>query len=864
MATIPLDPLFSQQWHLRNTTSGLLDLNVVDVWDDYTGAGVQVAIIDDAVQRDHPDLKANYSKYKDWDFKNSDSNPIGTSSESHGTAVAGIIGANKNSIGGVGVAYGSTIFGFRGTTNENIADAIKNAYGGKLTAGRIREADIVNISLGFVKDSKGKPEIFFDKNDKKLDSAINQAVIWGRDGLGTILVKSAGNERKHNSDTNAQSWNANKNTISVAAVNDDGYVASYSTHGASVLVSAFGTPGIVTTDRLGSEGYNTSGDYAYFSRTSAAAPMVSGVVALMLEANPNLGWRDVQEILAYSARHVGTPVSSGINNHEEYAWKFNGADNWNGGGLHFSNDYGFGLVDAKAAVRLAETWGSSPQTSANDVIVSRDLLDVPQTILTGPYGDRFSEFIPNEKNIEIEHVELEVRFREWEDVVDLKIRLESPDGTSSILIDNIGDGQKFAGGRWKFFSNQFRGEDTSGTWKVQLLDKDSNKTSPIRIDDIDLTFYGQPISNDDTFIFTEEYSDYAGWGSSEHTTSINGGTGTDKINAAAVVDSNTTVNLNTGTGSIDGIAITTSGIEDVVTGDGNDWLIGNSLNNSLSGMRGNDYLNGYHGQDTLFGEAGDDTLFGGDDNDYLYGNEAEDILFGQSGNDTLYGGVGNDELEGGLGNDYLSGGLNPDDIDVSSLESRFRAVYDWSINHGYGGALPNFHQFDYNDGRGTVYGTLLLNSEAVQWTDLSQQDFALNESGHDALIGGHGNDTLLGGAGNDNLTGSNPNLNVDNSGSEEYDNLTGGAGADIFVLGDAYEAYYQGDGYATITDFDWSEGEKIYAFGSASNYSFDHGNWLGDSSIDTAIYYNNDLIAVLQDAYTSQDYIDEDFIFIFV
>ena len=74
MTTLPSDPLFPNQWHLQNTTLGLLDLNVVDVWDDYTGAGMEIAIIDDAVQRDHPDLNDNYSIAKDWDFEDDDTN----------------------------------------------------------------------------------------------------------------------------------------------------------------------------------------------------------------------------------------------------------------------------------------------------------------------------------------------------------------------------------------------------------------------------------------------------------------------------------------------------------------------------------------------------------------------------------------------------------------------------------------------------------------------------------------------------------------------------------------------------------------------------------------------------------------------
>ena len=73
---------------------------------------------------------------------------------------------------------------------------------------------------------------------------------------------------------------------------------------------------------------------------------------------------------AYSARHVGSAIGSGhFVGIELYDWSFNHANNWNGGGLHFSNDYGFGLVDALAAVRLAETW-TQTSTSANEAFVS--------------------------------------------------------------------------------------------------------------------------------------------------------------------------------------------------------------------------------------------------------------------------------------------------------------------------------------------------------------------------------------------------------------------------------------------------------------------------------------------------------------
>ena len=713
MATIPSDPLFSSQWHLRNTTPGLLDLNVVDVWDDYTGAGVQVAVIDDAVQRTHFDLDGNYSALKDWDFDNNDTNPSGVNGDNHGTAVAGIIGAEKdNGIGGVGVAYGSTIFGFQvngfisNTFVQQVANAIDNASGLQQTAGVNREADVVNISLGTMSENNYFDQFLNSSDVNSLNTAIDNAVISGRDGLGTILVKSAGNSRSDNQDTNSSSWNANFHTISVAAVNQNGFVSSYSTHGASVLVSAFGSPfsgQVVTTDRLGSEGYSSSDYTSTFNGTSAAAPMVSGIVALMLEANSDLGWRDVQEILAYSARHVGTNVGYGTSGSEEYAWDFNGADNWNGGGLHFSNDYGFGLVDAKAAVRLAETWGSNSKTSANDVVAIESWTG-PTVIADGNANG--VNFFLNEStaNISIEHFELRMNFSTTY-IGDVKITVTSPSGTTSTLIDNSGGSTDF-NGNWTFTSNAFRGEESSGIWTVNVVDSYSGDT--LTVNDLSIYSWGSSISNDDTFIFTEEYSDYAG--QFGHTTSINGGAGTDKINAAAV-DSNTTVDLNAGTGSIDGVAVSTSEIENVVSGDGNDVLVGNSHNNNLSGMRG-----------------------------------------------------------------------------------------------------------------------------------------------HDNLVGGAGNDTILGGTGNDTLTGSNPN--VYNSGSGEDDFLSGSLGEDFFVLGDAYEAYYQGSGYATITDFAGNEGDKIQVFGSASDYSLQEDT--SNGGID--ILYQGDLIGYVSN--TTDVVASDDFIFV--
>src|SRR5262249_55514677 len=125
------------------------------------------------------------------------------------------------------------------------------------------------------------------------------------------------------------------------------------------------TTGIELTNDNGSTFYSEA---QTATGTSFAAPVVSGIVALMLEANPRLGYRDIQEILALSARTVGTDASNPTD------WTSNPPTNWNGGGMHVSHDYGFGEVDAKAAVRLAETWqrhgtSGNPNSGIDDSIV---------------------------------------------------------------------------------------------------------------------------------------------------------------------------------------------------------------------------------------------------------------------------------------------------------------------------------------------------------------------------------------------------------------------------------------------------------------------------------------------------------------
>ncbi|NET03325.1 MAG: hemolysin [Symploca sp. SIO2B6] len=133
--------------------------------------------------------------------------------------------------------------------------------------------------------------------------------------------------------------------------------------------------------------------------------------------------------------------------------------------------------------------------------------------------------------------------------------------------------------------------------------------------------------------------------------------------------------------------------------------------------------------------------------------------------------------------------------------------------------------------------------------------------GNDDLYGFGGNDTLLGLSGNDYLSGGYGNDRLDGYGVSgiEYDTLSGGAGFDTFVLGGSWGVSYQGLGFATITDWDWTS-DFIETIGNASQYSLGYSDWNGNFVTDTEIYYGSDLIAVVED--TTNVSFARDFLFV--
>ena len=299
LGALPDDDLFHYQWALSW-------LNLFGVWDDYTGNGVSIAIHDSGIDLTHPDLIGNY--VEGWgDLFVRD----------HGTYVTGLVGAARDGSGIVGVAFEASVTVDLYPSGGGAYDDF-SAY------------DIVNNSWN------DTSTIFTGVDASGYQEEIQRDAEEGRGGLGTITLFSAANERELGEDAGQFANQNSRHVITVGAINSDGKIASYSNPGSNVLIVGPGTD-IISTDIMGPGGFsNGSGDigadYSTNSGTSASSPLVAGVVALMLEANPELGWRDVQEILAYSAWN-SDPDRAG--------WSENGATNWNGGGLHVSRDYGF-------------------------------------------------------------------------------------------------------------------------------------------------------------------------------------------------------------------------------------------------------------------------------------------------------------------------------------------------------------------------------------------------------------------------------------------------------------------------------------------------------------------------------------------
>ena len=254
----------------------------------------------------------------------------------------------------------------------------------------------------------------------------------------------------------------------MCAIGYNGQRSWYSERGASLWVCAPSTgssgAGITTTDE---------GNFytRRFSGTSAAAPIVSGVVALIRAENTELTARDVKLILAASARK-NHPTSSG--------WAQAGvkygptSDRYN-----YSHDYGFGTVDAGAAVELAKTWTLLPAQRTLEATSGTIDLSIAEARSDGSAGAAATTSLTIDPFVQfIEYIEVKVTF-DHPSARDLHIQLRSPSGTVSTLAYPATRSQfRFLPGQPVAFPEGFRfgsarhvGEDAAGAWTLTITDR---------------------------------------------------------------------------------------------------------------------------------------------------------------------------------------------------------------------------------------------------------------------------------------------------------------------------------------------------------------------------------------------------------
>ena len=513
------DPLFAQQWSLDNTgqtsfaaNGGVAgqDLNMRQTLaDGPTGAGVQVAVVDTGLEICHPDLAANVEPGLSYNFNapiwhgaQADDPFLPTVLGGHGTSVAGLIAAAANNgIGGRGVAPAARLRGFNFLAVPDQEIVFFDALGMSGANPQSDDVHVFNMSFSPVGSAQNLP-------------ADQRELFWSgvtdlRDGRGALYVKAAGNAfglcTKSDVDplldlstelgctaANLDGTNNLPYVIVTGGFSADGKRSSYSSAGAALWVVApageygFDHPAMITTDQMGGDrGYglyggplssdpvnNPLGDYtSTFNGTSAAAPNASGAVALLLETQPELTWRDVKHLLARTARQLhadiprvrvafgGTPAVL------QHGWITNAA------GYHFHNWYGFGAIDVDAALALAATHApnSLGVFTESDPVRLATGVTIPDHDGGGLTQAQNVTGLSRTANVEAVQLRIEVTHANPRD---LGLELISPAGTRSVInpvfnhaligVDNPLD--------WTILSNAFYGEPPTGEWTLNVID----------------------------------------------------------------------------------------------------------------------------------------------------------------------------------------------------------------------------------------------------------------------------------------------------------------------------------------------------------------------------------------------------------
>jgi subtilisin family serine protease len=320
------DTNFGSLWGLNNTVNPNADINACQAWNIAKGAGVKVAVVDTGIELLHNDMQTNILPLS-YDCETNTSPSFLRPQFSwyyHGTHVAGTIGAIKdNNLQVVGVAPESKLISishslaFTPNLGAELASGISWAYQ--------NGADVINNSWGDPDTNGG------NFGTAILENAILDAMTIGRNNKGTIVVFATGNEN------GALRYPASviPNILAVGSITSTGNRSIFSNYGLLLDVVAPGSNILSTmpNNQIGS-----------LDGTSMASPHVAGVVALILSANPCLTGQQVRDIIEQTSQKGGGYTYTTTVGRPNGTW---------------NNQMGYGLVDAYAAVQMAQSMGSA-------------------------------------------------------------------------------------------------------------------------------------------------------------------------------------------------------------------------------------------------------------------------------------------------------------------------------------------------------------------------------------------------------------------------------------------------------------------------------------------------------------------------
>uniref|UniRef100_A0A671UU13 Furin (paired basic amino acid cleaving enzyme) a n=1 Tax=Sparus aurata TaxID=8175 RepID=A0A671UU13_SPAAU len=421
------------------------DLNAKAAWQlGYTGKGVVVSILDDGIEKNHPDLKQNYDPDASYDVNDGDPDPqpryTQLNDNRHGTRCAGEVAAvANNGICGVGVAYNAKIGGVRMLDGE-VTDMVE-AQSLSLNPQHI---DIYSASWGPEDDGKT-----VDGPAKLAKEAFLRGVTEGRNGLGSIFVWASGNGGREKDSCNCDGYTNSIYTLSISSSTQNGNVPWYSEACSSTLATTYSSGNlnekqIVTTDLKSKCTDSHTG-------TSASAPLAAGIIALALEANKNLTWRDMQHLVVRTSHPAHLLTND---------WRTNGV------GRKVSHSYGYGLLDASAIVALAQTWtnvGPQRQCVISMVCEPKNIgfhLSINKSV-DACIGT-------NSHVTSLEHVQARLTLS-YNRRGNLAIHLISPAGTRSTLLHPRPHDYSSEGfNDWAFMTTHSWDENPTGAWTLEI------------------------------------------------------------------------------------------------------------------------------------------------------------------------------------------------------------------------------------------------------------------------------------------------------------------------------------------------------------------------------------------------------------